>query len=437
MQYWVFLAVTNYIVLTKMITITENTRKKTHRDKNRSIWEQLRNVKSKKLKILIATGIFPPDIGGPATVLEALAHSLENNRFEVKILTYSDKVLNPEKNINRVNRKQNLLLRYSKFFFKMLELSKWADITYVTDTYSVGYFAYLIKKITGQKYILRFAGDSAWETAVGRGWTTDYVIDFQDKTYNNRIEIIKGRRKKVLTHANNVIAVSRFIAELASKIGVDRNRIKVIYNSVDFITNNAEQAVDIRSKYGNKTRFIVTACRLTPWKGVDGIIRIIPELTKRTGEVHLLILGDGQELENLKKLATDLKVRKKVHFMGRVDHNKITGFFRESDLFILNTNYEGLSHTILEAMKAGVPIITTRVGGNPEVIEDNQTGLLVDYNNEKELLNAVVKIFTDDVLSESLKKNAKNKLKKFSWLNTVNETVKLINETIYEKNTTY
>ena len=103
-------------------------------------------------------------------------------------------------------------------------------------------------------------------------------------------------------------------------------------------------------------------------------------------------------------------------------------YFRAADLFILNSDYEGLSHTLLEAMKAGVPVITTNVGGNPEVIENEKEGLLFGYNNEAELLAAATRILTDSELASRLVKNASEKLKNFNWEKAVAETAVVIRE---------
>ncbi len=398
----------------------------------------LKESKNNKLKILIATGIFPPDIGGPATMLKALADSLIKQNFAVKIITYSDTNIKQQKNdieVNRVVKSQNIIFRHLKYFLKMYKLAKWADILYITDTYSVGRFAYLIKRILGKKYIVRFAGDSAWEIAVSRGWTKDYIVDFQKKIYNSHIEKLKKRRGKILIGADRIIAVSQFIAGIAKRIGVDRNKIRVIYNSVDFINNNSinTQAVEnIKDKYGNNAKIVVTACRLTPWKGVDGIIKILPQLKEKVGDINFLVLGQGQELNNLKQLASKFKVESSVHFLGKVNHNEILNYFKVADLFILNTNYEGLSHTLLEAMRARTPIVTTNIGGNPEVIDNGKNGLLVNYNNQEELLEAATKILTNQQSVQNLSNNAKKKLEKFNWDNTVKETVKTLKEVYYE-----
>ncbi len=374
--------------------------------------------------ILIATGIFPPDIGGPATMLEAMASALIERGFKIKIITYANTDSSTE-DVTRVLK--NKLFSRLKYFLLMLKMSKWADVVYVTDTYSVGYFAYLIKKITNKKYVVRFAGDGAWETATANGWTNDYIINFQKKKYNNKIEKLKNKRRKILVNADKVIAVSNFMNEVAQLIEVQENKIQTIYNSVDFIKSdsfNTNAVENIKKQYGGNKKIIVTACRLAPWKGVGGIIKIMSKLDN----VNFLVLGDGQELENLKKLASKLGIDNKVHFLGKIKQAEMINYFKSADLFILNTNYEGLSHTILEVMTAGTPVLTTNVGGNPEVIEDSKDGLLVEFNNEQELLVGAMKVLNDKEFADRLVTNAKNKLSKFNWSNTVELTAELLKE---------
>lgn len=382
-------------------------------------------------------------------MLEALAKSLQERGFEIKIVTYSDMagdkelVLSPSKDeggirIYRVSRNHGRIFRYLRYLWLMWKLSStWAEIIYVTDTYSVGYFAYLIKKILHKKYIVRFAGDSAWEASVANGWITDSLIDFHDKKYCKKIETLKQRRKTVLVNADRVIVVSRFLADVAQKIGVLPERIRMIYNSIDFLEadentekakESAEKSAEIKRLYGSGKKLIITACRLTPWKGIAKIIEILPQLKEKSGAVNFLVLGDGPEMENLRRLAVVSGAENDVQFLGRVGRDEILNYFRAADLFILNSDYEGLSHTLLEAMKAGVPVITTNVGGNPEVIENEKEGLLVSYNNEAELLEAATRILTDSELASRLVKNASEKLKNFNWEKAVAETAVAINE---------
>lgn len=392
--------------------------------------------KSGGIKILIATGIFPPDIGGPAAMIEELIGSLVDNKFKLKVITYAEtgergKLSYGDKTIKiyKINRNRNMFIKYFFYLRRLLQLAKWADVIYATDIYSVGYSAYLAKKIMGKKYIIRFAGDSAWETAVSNNWTNDYIVDFQKKVYDEKIEKLKNKRKKILFNADKVIAVSRFIADLAEIIGVKKDKIRVIYNSADFMDRlevSQDEIDDIKFKYGNNAKIVIFSGRLTAWKGVDGIIKILPELIKKVGKINFLVLGDGPEMENLKKLAKDYNVSENVHFLGRVKREETKKYFAAADLYILNSNYEGLSHALLDVMKCGAPIITTTVGGNPELIEDGKDGLLINYNNKEELLNASVKILTNEQLAKDLSMNAKEKVKRFNLDNTVNETVDVL-----------
>ncbi|MFA4890430.1 MAG: glycosyltransferase family 4 protein [Candidatus Paceibacterota bacterium] len=380
------------------------------------------------MKILIATGIYPPDIGGPATILGALALSLEDNGFEVKILTYSEKC-GREGNVTRI--KKGGLLSYLKYFFTMLSLSFWADIIYVTDTYSVGYFAYLIKKLTGKKYILRFAGDAAWESAVNKKWTSDYILDFYKKIYGGKIERIKKRTEKIIIGADKVVAVCIFLGNLAEKIGADKKNIKVIYNSVDFMKDGTIPTIPeigLRNRFGKDAKLIIYSGRLVPWKGVKVIIEIMPRLMEKIKNTHFLVLGDGQEKENIKSQISKLKIDDNVHLLGKIEHDKIAGYLKEADLFVLNTNYEGMSHAILEAMSAGAPVVSTNVGGNPELIESGKEGILVNYNDKEELLAAMTKILSDNEFSKAISANAKKKLEKFRWADNIEETTRVMKE---------
>jgi len=384
-------------------------------------------------KILIATGIYPPDFRGPATMLEALPDALRRENFQVWVITYSDVRASAEERgvVYRILRRSPAVRRHLKYFLTMFRLSLWADLIYCTDTYSVGYFSYLIKKLTGKKYLVRFAGDSAWETASRLGVTTDYLTDFQKKTYNSATEKMKARRAKIMVNADKVIAVSKFLAKAASLIGVKGERLKVIYNSIDFIKENYDEnkIKQIHDQFGAEAKIIISAGQLNPWKGFDGIIRGLKEIEKNLdNKAHFLILGDGQEMENLKKLASELGVEPRVHFLGKIEHEQIMDYFKAADLFILNSHYEGQSHTLLEVTKAGVPIIASNIEANQEVVEDGRNGILVNYNSAEEISRAAVKILNDKSLAQNFVNQGKEKLKIFNWDNTVKLTVETIRE---------
>lgn len=356
----------------------------------------------------------------------AMSQALKESGFEVKIITYADNPME-EPGVIRIRREQNIFVRYVKYFAKMFRLALWADVLYVTDIYSVGYFAYLIKKIIGKKYIVRFAGDSAWETAAVSGLVSDYITDFEDKKYSKAIEEAKNRRRRVLINADKIIAVSDFLNSFAQKIGAPKEKVVTIYNSVDFQIQGDGVPVDFKKDFGEDAKVMICSSRLVPWKGVDTVIKIMPSLINEIKNIHLVILGDGPQMNELVSLTGSLGIGSNVHFLGRVKQEETPAYIKSADVFVLNTYYEGLSHVLLEAMRAGTPIVTTGAGGNPEVITDGENGILVEYNNEEQLRNGIKTILGDSKLAASFVANSKESLKRFDWEKTKSETIKVIN----------
>jgi glycosyltransferase involved in cell wall biosynthesis/putative flippase GtrA len=371
-----------------------------------------------KLRVLIATGIYPPDIGGPATILEALAVSLSKLGFKIEVITYANST-EFNGSVQRISRVQNKVFRYFNYFWHLWLLSRRADILYVTDTYSVGYFAYLLKKITGKKYLIRLAGDSAWEIAAGSRGIKDYIVDFQNIKYDKYIEKLKIRRKKILKNADAVIAVSNFISNLAKIIGVEAEKITVIYNAVDFFPSPP-----IRRSPSRPT--LVYSGRLVAWKGVTMLIRAIDVLKKTHPDIILEIVGDGPEESNLKKLVNDLELTEKVIFRGRVSEPETHKIFAQATIFTLNTLYEGLPHSVLNALRAGLPVITTPIGGNIEVIDNGKNGLLVPYDKLDEWVKAISRLLFDKDLQRKFSDQGLKTIDRFRWSEAVKKTSILI-----------
>ena len=136
-----------------------------------------------------------------------------------------------------------------------------------------------------------------------------------------------------------------------------------------------------------------------------------------------MVVGQGQELDKLQNLVQSLHLENSVFFLGKLDRQQTIERLKAADIFVLNTNYEGMSHCLLEAMKVGIPIITTKAGGNPETIKDSQTGLLADYRNKEQWLKAISSILDNPALAEKLVNHAKEDLKRFSWPKLIQKTI--------------
>ncbi|PLX27324.1 hypothetical protein C0583_03330 [Candidatus Parcubacteria bacterium] len=334
-------------------------------------------------KILITTGIFPPDHGGPATYTSTLLHELPKFGIETKLLSYGEETKeDKENNIFRISRKQNVLLRYLKYFFKVYKLAKWADLIYAQGPVSEGIPTYFASRLQGKKYVIKVVGDYAWEQGRQRCGVEDLLDEFQNKTYSLRIELWRFLQMVITNGAEKIITPSIYLKSIVSKWGNNKEKIEVIYNSSKQvkISLSKDEARRELSLHGN---VIISASRLVPWKGFDILIEVIAEINKEINDLHLFIAGDGPERDKLQKMVIEKNIANHVRFLGVLEQKELWKYLRASDGFVLNTGYEGLSHLIIEAMAISVPIITTRVGGNPELIKNNENGLLVEYNSKE------------------------------------------------------
>ncbi len=152
-----------------------------------------------------------------------------------------------------------------------------------------------------------------------------------------------------------------------------------------------------------KEKIIISAGRPVPWKGFALLKEVVEELRAEGEKLRLVI-------------ATDLF------------QEQLWRQLQLADIFVLNSGYEGLSHQILEAMSFGLPVITTDVGGNPEVIKDGQNGLLVPYNDKDALKEKIKLLLNDENLAQRLGQNGRNSLEKFSRERMIKELSSLFNQ---------
>ena len=108
-------------------------------------------------------------------------------------------------------------------------------------------------------------------------------------------------------------------------------------------------------------------------------------------DVSLVIAGSGPEENNIRQKIAARGIAPRVRLAGAISREMLLSYFAAGDVFVLNSGYEGLSHTLLEAVAVGLPVIASRIGGNPEVIGDDARGTLIEYNNLEQLKAAIRK----------------------------------------------
>jgi len=376
------------------------------------------------MKVVIASGIYPPDIGGPATYSQLIAGEFTKRNIDVSIVCYSDKKYeemdkNDSFRVVRVARKNFLLFRYLVYFWNLFKLAKKCDTVYAQGPLGAGLPALVVTKILGKKFIVKIVGDYAWEQGVNQFGVKNLIEEFQIKKYDSKTERIRKIQKFVVRRADRVITPSEFLKKIVKGWGVQEEKIFVVYNAGPEI----KQIADTIPKTGLEGDILTSAARLEPWKGMIALVEIMPELLQKNPNFRLLIAGDGPLTESLRSVVKSLKIEDKVILAGRVPHDELMSYFKSSMIFILNTAYEGLPHIVLEAMACGLPVVTTDVCGNPEVVKDNYNGLLVEYNDKEQLKNAIMKIWENRNLREEFIENGKEVLKKFTREEMISKTL--------------
>ena len=217
-----------------------------------------------------------------------------------------------------------------------------------------------------------------------------------------RYRIRKREIKFALKNANKVFSVSAYLSDLAKSLGVDESKFEVIPNGVDTTKFQPLDKFESRRKLGipPDKKVIVSVGALVNRKGHHRIIEILPMLTKKYSNLLCLIVGgasvEGDMSEFLKDQVKRLNLENHVFLAGEVSHALVKEFLCASDIFALATQSEGWPNVFLEAMACGIPVVTTNVCGNHEVVREGETGLLVPFGDPNALLNAM-----DQALSQN------------------------------------
>ncbi len=330
------------------------------------------------MRILIATGVYPPESGGPATYTKLLEEKLPRQGVAVTVLPF------------RVVRYLPKLVRHVVYFFKCLRAARGTGIIYAQDTVSVGLPAALAAVLMGKKFIVRVPGDYAWEQARQRFGVEDEIDEFQHKRYGVRTEVLRAVQKFVVRRARAVVTPSEYMKKIVST-WTDPAKVHRVYTSISLpppVELPPERPVGF---------LVLSIARPVPWKGLDGIARAVE---KESGWTF--------------KVVNDLP------------YPQAMGWVKTADVFVLNSTYEGLSHLLVEAMALGTPVVATRVGGNPELIEDGIDGLLVPPGDDDALYVALKRVQTDKEAARARVESARAKLRQFSIETTIAHLVHLL-----------
>jgi glycosyltransferase involved in cell wall biosynthesis len=380
------------------------------------------------MRIFVASGIFHPDSGGPATYLYRLLPELQARGHQVRALAYGNASTSGYPYpLQRIPFGGPPFARWAKFWWAYRRGAAWADLVYVNT---------LGLPRSGDRRaarVMKVVGDYAWERCVTRGWLPpDEDVDaFQTRRYAPHVEWYKSSRARAVQAMDRVIVPSQYLRQMVIGWGARPERVQVIYNALDEAPAAAALTrAEARAQLGwqQDGRYLLTAARLTAWKGVDHLIDALAQ----TPGVRLVVAGDGPELDALKARAVDRQVAERVAFLGKVPHERMSVLMRAADYLTLYSGYEGLSHTLLEALYAGTPVIASARGGNPEVVQDGVNGLLVAHPDLGALVGALRRAFEGDMQTRLASGTAAG-LDRFDWARLVDQTEAALVEAWREK----
>ncbi len=351
--------------------------------------------------MLIATGLYPPDIGGPATYTKFLEKHLPRFDIVFEVLPY------------RVVRLYPKVIRHFMYFLKLVWRARQVDVIYALDTVSVGLPVRLASFVTRTPYLLRVPGDYAWEQGSQRYGITESLDSYLLNTRQPvQVRILARIQKWAAEGALHIIVPSDYMKGVVALWGISGKKITRVYTELKEIMVTETKEL-LREEFQYSGYVVSTSARLVPWKGMSCLISAVHTLQKEGLPISLEIIGDGTLRASLEAEVKAIDAHDYIHFLGAVSHHDVGRRVRSADAFVLNTSYEGLSHQLLEVMSLGTPIITTSVGGNVELITDKKTGLFVTYNNQQEIVDALRRLYQDRELREYLAEEAMKSVQPF------------------------
>ena len=372
------------------------------------------------MNILITVGIFPPDIGGPASFVPKISDFLIENGHNVKIICLSEVGnINTEDNFDviRIKRSNNLPIRWIKTIYKIVKNGRRSDLIFVNG---LGVESAIANLILQKQLIRKIVGDPVWERAYNKKRITESFDDFQINKHSFLIEVQKLLRNWSINSAEIVITPSDHLKSFVSGIGYSKKILKI---------NNGVNITDINRANESKADInLIIISRLVVQKNINIVIEAMKLLDNKN--LKLSIIGEGGEFSKLESTIHDLNLQNQVQLLGKIDNNKISQFLLTADIFIQASDYEGLPHSVLEAINYEVPILSTETGGCKDLLNDGERGFIIPMPPDKKVIAENISFIIENKAEATKRANeAKSFInKKHNFLEQANQYMKIFEQ---------
>jgi glycosyltransferase involved in cell wall biosynthesis len=371
------------------------------------------------MKVLVVSGIWPPDVGGPASHAPDVAAALRARGHEVEVVTMADRPPAPTPyTVHWVSRQLPRGLRHARAALLIARAARRADVVYSTGM--VGRSA-LGSALARTPLVQKLTSDPTYERSLRYGLYGGDLASYQ-RSGGRRVRALRRARNLVLRRAARILVPSEALRELAVQWGVERARIEVLPNPVERPSLGDRDG--LRERHGFDGPTLVFAGRLASQKAVDVALQA---LTRLNG-LQLVVAGDGPDAERLRVLSRDLGLNGRARFLGPQPREIVFELLRAADAVVLSSKWENFPHVLVEALAVGTPVIATATGGVTEIVRDGENGLLVAAEDAEGLAAAIRRYFDDAELRERLRAAAPSSVERFAPERIYGRLVEILGE---------
>ena len=348
------------------------------------------------MRVLIVSGIWPPDVGGPASHAPDVAEFLRSRGHEVEVVTTADAPPAPRAYpIRAVPRHYRIGVRHYRGAALVHHRARHVDVVYTTGMFGR---SALGSTMARKPFVVKLTADPAFERSRRRGFVAGDVDEFQDHGGGPAVALLRFARDVELRRAAHVFTPSAYLRDLALGWGVAPDRVSVLPNPSP-VSVELGQRDELRRALGLNGATLVFAGRLTAQKSLERAL----EAVAGADGVRLVIAGDGPERQSLEARAGELGIGDRVTFLGAQPRERILELFHAADATILSSSWENFPHTVVEALAVGTPVLAMEAGGVSEVVQDGVNGLLAGPGDTAALGEAVRRYFADEPLRRRLR----------------------------------
>jgi glycosyltransferase involved in cell wall biosynthesis len=347
------------------------------------------------VRVVLVSGIWPPDVGGPASHAPTLAEALLEAGHEVEVVTTADAAPAPRPYpVHWACRSRPAPLRHLAVVRRIESAARRVDRVYATTMVRR---AALGAALARKPLVVKLVADEAFERERRGGRFDGSLEEFQRGGGGARRRLLRTSRTAALRRARRVLVPSAYLREVAVAWGLPADRVTVVPNPAPELPRLPSRD-EARARLGIEGPALAVAGRLSAQKSLGDALQAIA----RVPGVALHVLGDGPERPALEREAARLGVSDRVRFLGAGTRDDVLTLFRGADAVLVTSAWENLPHTVLEALAVGTPVVATAVGGIPEVVVDGVNGLLVPPHDIAAIAAAVERVVHDAELRRSL-----------------------------------